>query len=409
MTHISRAAFLAAAPVLAIALAVLVLAPARKALAQDSGDANTPIIELVTMGPGELLWEKWGHAALCVRYPDPRRDVCYNYGTTDFANPVTLVWDFLRGRSLFWVSRTTPQRMIHFYSNVLDRTMWVQTLPLSPDKARETAEVLKTASREENKYYKYHHYEDNCSTRVRDIVDTALGGVLSAGEERYPYSFREITRRGLSEYPVLVILSDFGIGRPADRIATIYQAMHLPDVLRDEVKRHAGIEPVVIYERRGRDFDVSHPASRLWLFAVALLLAVPAVASHLTGRYRRLGLAIAIVPPALIGTLLWSMAIISTLPEIRYNEVILVLWPTDLALPFLSPTRRRQYARVRVVALMLVSILSVLGVLHQPLWTVIVLPLIPCLVAALMTPAAEEPSPSPRAEPAKGKQKPKRR
>src|SRR5688572_20562592 len=60
-----------------------------------------PIIELYTMGQGDLVFEKFGHAALCVRHPrQPRQTACYNYGSTDFDSVVPLFWGFLRGRSL---------------------------------------------------------------------------------------------------------------------------------------------------------------------------------------------------------------------------------------------------------------------------------------------------------------------
>lgn len=64
-----------------------------------------PIIELYTMGQGDLVFEKFGHAALCVTHTlGRRRTTCYNYGTTDFDDIVPLFWGFVRGRSEFWVS-----------------------------------------------------------------------------------------------------------------------------------------------------------------------------------------------------------------------------------------------------------------------------------------------------------------
>ncbi|WP_428262220.1 DUF4105 domain-containing protein [Haliangium sp.] len=349
--------------------------------------AEAPTIELITMGAGDLLWEKYGHAALCVRYRDPRRDRCYNYGTTDFSDPVTLVWEFLRGQSKFWVSVTTPARMVHFYRDRLDRSLWVQRLPLAPEVARETAAFLANNALDENKYYKYHHYDDNCSTRVRDIIDRAVGGALSAATEPYPYTLREITRRGMAEYTFLVLLSDFPLGRRADRYPSTYEAMHLPFVLRAEVEHRLGIPPKQMYQRTGRSFNVTDPPSRWWLFLFALACALPALLTRLSprlsSRAERLGLALSVLPGGVMGATMWFMAIISTLPEIRYNEVLLVLLPFDLALPFLSPRRRVGYARGRVVMLVVLLLLSAVGVLRQPIWALGMLALLPCLIAAL--------------------------
>jgi hypothetical protein len=363
-------------------------------------DEPAPIIELWTMGPGELIWEKFGHITLCVRPSDPRRDRCYNYGTTDFSDPVTLVWDFLRNRSLFWVSETTPARIMRFYRDVLDRSVWVQRLPLSPEKARLAAALLEANTRSDDKYYRYHHYDDNCSTRVRDIIDRVTDGALSKATEPYPYTLRELTRQGLTEYPFLVLLSDFPLGRRADRYPSMFEAMHIPLVLRDQVTERLGVQPETLFERKGRSFDISHPLSRLWLLLVALVVAVPALLAWRLGRWQRAGLAVSILPAGLMATLMWFMAIISSLPEIRWNETLLVLWPTDLALPWLPARWRTQYARVRLGWLALMLVLSLVGVLRQPLWAVIAFPLLPCAIAVLSgrqasgaaTPAPEPPA-----------------
>ena len=348
------------------------------------GPAGTPTIELITMGEGELLWERWGHAALCVHRPG-MVVVCYNYGTTNFAEPVGMVWDFLRGRSLFWVSRAARTSMMGFYTQQLDRTMWSQVLPLSPEKARLAADLLETNARGDAKYYKYHHYDDNCSTRVRDIIDRVTDGALSARTrtETYEFSLREVTRRGLSEYTAFVLLSDYAIGRRADRRPSMYEAMHLPNVLRQYVESEVGVKPVVLYQRQGRDFNVSDPPSRFWMILVILLITAPALLTWFMGRFRRLGLFISLLPGGLIGLIVWTGVIISALPEIRYNETALVAMPLDLALPWLSPLWRRRYIGIRIAGLALVALLSLVGVLHQPLWVPILLALLPIVAAAL--------------------------
>lgn len=399
-------------PIAIIAL-LLWLAPA-SARALDPAPAQgapagepAPVVELITMGPGELIWEKWGHSALCVRYPDPRRDRCYNYGTTNFEAPVQLVWDFLRNKSLFWVSETTPQRMQRFYRDVLDRSLWVQRLPLTPEQAREAAALLERAVAGEDKYYRYHHYDDNCTTRLRDIIDRVTGGALRRATEGkpFPYTLREVTRRGMSEYPELVLLSDFPLGRRADRYPDMWEAMHLPEVLRDEVAAHMNVPPELIYQRQGRPFDVSHPVGRVWLLVIALACAVPAVLAWRLGRLQRIGLALSLLPAGLMASLMWFMAILSTLPEIRWNETLLVLWPTDLALPFLSAANRARYGRVRVIWLGAMLALSLVGVLKQPLWAVIAFPLLPCAVAVLsgLRAPATAPAPAPGLAPSAGK------
>ena len=62
-----------------------------------------PFIDLYTFGVGDRIFEKFGHAALCLRYHDPINPaVCFNYGVTDFADGGAMVWHFLRTEQRCW-------------------------------------------------------------------------------------------------------------------------------------------------------------------------------------------------------------------------------------------------------------------------------------------------------------------
>jgi hypothetical protein len=57
----------------------------------------------------------------------------------------------------------------------------------------------------------------------------------------------------------------------------------------------------------------------------------------------------------------WTLALASALPELRNNEVLLVLVPTDFSLALLKPRARGYYVRGRLLGLALVSALRALG------------------------------------------------
>jgi hypothetical protein len=376
----------AATTQLAIALVALAAGPGAAA-AQPGGEApppaaagapvaledDGPVIELYTMGLGEEWVERFGHSAMCVRWPEPRRDRCYNYGTTSFEQPASMVWNFLRGRSTFWVSTSRVEQMIDSYV-ALDRTLWVQPLPLSPPQARALAAALAEDARPENRYYHYHHYEDNCTTRLRDFIDGATGGALSRGAGgEYP-SLRALSRAGWAELPPLLYLSDVLIGRRIDRRPNAFEAMFLPLVLRDQVEAVLGVTPELIYLRQSRPIGTD-PPGRLPFLVLFVLLAAPLVVARRTGRFERAALIWAVVPVVLLGALVWGLALVSPVPELRWNELLLVFLPTDLLL-VIGPRRwRRPYARARVVGLVLVSLGRAVGLLRQPLWLFVLLPL----------------------------------
>lgn len=363
--------------------------------------AEYPVIELVTMGVGARIWERHGHIVLCVRYPDARRDACYNYGIGDFARPVQMGWGFFRGTNSFWAGADTPADMLYIY-RYTDRTIWAQALPLTQPQKQQVIAKLQDDVREENKYYSYDHFWDNCTTRVRDILDEATGGQLRAlGPEGAPdtRTFRALARQGFYGMRLPLLITDLAMGRSTDRVPTFYERMFLPDYMRAAAKQLWGAEPRVIYQRRGPPELADGPSGRGWLALVLLALGLPTVLAHAAGRLRRTALVLTLLPQGLLGLAFWALAIVSPLSYVRYNESCLVFLPLDLLMVVLAPARARQYARVRVGMLALVAALLAVGVLKQPLWAALVGPLVPALVVGFWPVRAAAPA----APAAKGK------
>ena len=375
------------------ALVVLVsmawAAPARadagpRPAAHEALYAEEPTVELVTMGIGALIWERHGHIALCLRYrSNPGRDVCYNYGIADFHKPISMAWGFFRGTKSFWVGKMRADHMLAIYEHA-DRTIWYQPLPLTLEQKRKVIEKLESDIRQENRYYSYDHFLDNCTTRVRDVIDDATGGVLRAMADQQPAgdeTFRDLAREGFFGMRVPLLITDLAMGRSTDRVPSYWERMFLPDYLREAAQKTWGIEPYVAYQRQGPPPLDDGPSGRVLLALVVLLLTAPAWATRLLGRFQRAGLAIAVVPYVVLGTVLWFLALISPLDYVRWNETCLILLPADLLLfAFLSPERRRRYAQFRVGMHALLAVLYIASVIKAPLLAPILWPLVPCLV-----------------------------
>ena len=365
--------------VLAVVAALAVAAGAGPAAAQEGrmGDvdevapgATPPTIVLLTIGRGALIFEKFGHTALCLDYAEPERDtVCFNYGVTDFSMPpATLTWNFIRGVQKFYVEPVPLGGMVRFYQHE-DRTVWRQDLPFTPAQARAAERELLDDLKPENRFYVYDHFADNCTTKLRDIIDVASGGALKVDTGgAFAMTFRQMGRRGMAELPPLIAFSDFAVGRALDRHPTLWEAMFHPFVLREEVRVRFGAEPRMIYERRGPPIPEDGSSGRVWSLLIGLALAVPLLVVRLTGRRERVATAIAAVPVALIGLVIWTAAIVSQIPGLRWNEAVFLYTPFDLALPILDERKRRRYARVRLGMVVAVSLLRGFGLFRQPLW-----------------------------------------
>jgi hypothetical protein len=324
-------------------------------LALPSLAEAAPRIDLYTMGVGDDLFSAFGHAAICVTDERWPRGRCYNYGTADFTTPVPLTWNFIRGRALFWVSTTDVGHMLGFYASV-GRQVWRQTLALSPEEATRVADALDASSQEGAKYYRYHHFDDNCTTRIRDVLDRATGGRLSRDGVDRGKTFRQWAREGFAGNVGMLMVTDLLLGRPSDRRTNSWQAMFLPSELRAEVAKRFGAPPLTIVP------GVKHPPPGPTWLGTAAFIAIGLLLAGLIAVHLRSGRALTAIVLGLVGTLLWLLAVLSSFPELRHNELLLSFWPTDFALPWLG----RRYLRARLATLAVV-VVAHLGLLVQPL------------------------------------------
>ncbi|CAN5918733.1 hypothetical protein BH11MYX3_BH11MYX3_20510 [soil metagenome] len=344
-------------------------------------ESDPPDIELVTFGVGDRIFEKFGHAAICLRYHDPNLlPVCFNYGVTNFNAGSILVWQFLRSKQQFWVEPEAMGSLVGFYTWE-DRDIWIQTLPLDGFAKRAVEAKLWDDWDERHRFYTYDHFFNNCTTRIRDMIDRASGGKLHAGaDEEYPLTFRDLGARGLASSEQLVGLADLVLGRQLDEHPSLWEAMFHPDILRLEVTKRFGAEPTLIYKRTGPEFPHQGGTGR-WLFLVlAAVFSLPLLVAQWLRKLERVAVVWATLYLGLWGLIIYSLVIVSSISGVRWNEVALVLMPFDLALPFLGIERRRTYARLRVVLLLGVSALCAIGVLHQPLWIPILTAIVPLAI-----------------------------
>jgi hypothetical protein len=362
----------------AAVLLVMLLGAARASAATE--------IELYTMGPGNDIFEAFGHATLCVHDAENPDGVCYNYGVTNFDAPVNLIWTFVRGKAQFWVQRKPLPKILDEYT-ADDRTIYRQKLALSEEAAAALAHNLENDLLPENRTYFYHHYKDNCTTRLRDHLDHVTGGLLSRGSGvAYGPTFRELSRKGFAGSAPMLIAVELVLGEPADVHASLWQAMFLPEVLRAEVEKRLGAKPETMNLRRGPIPDGNLMLGQYALFGGAFLLGLLALFG--TGRsrgWRRAALIIVGLLLGLIGLAFYVVALMSVMPEMRRNELLLVFMPTDLLLLFLGGRLLTGYLLARIL-LLLVLVAGVLtGHLVQPLWAPIAVVGVPLLIFALST------------------------
>jgi hypothetical protein len=193
-------------------------------------------IYLMTMGPGDQVWEKFGHNAIWIHDDLRHTDIAYNWGLFDF-NAADFYPRFLKGDMLYSMGGFDLQATIDVYREA-NRPVWAQELNLTPAQRLSIAQFIEWNNRPENRFYHYDYFRDNCSTRVRDVLDRALGGLLKTRTKTQPTgtTYRSHTRRLTQGDPWVYVGTLLGLGQPVDHPISRWQEMFLPVRLRDDIR-----------------------------------------------------------------------------------------------------------------------------------------------------------------------------
>lgn len=367
-------------------LAILLLGPALALAA--------PSVELVIMEPGADVFAAFGHAAL--RVTDGKFDRVYNFGATDFHNQVQLVWDFLRGKSRFYLSTSSFARTLRIYGRD-DRSVY--RFPLLLDSRQLTALAALLADAEEhNTPYVYDHFQRNCATELRDRIDQVLGGRLhrSLLLQQTRFSFRDLAREGLANHWPLQLVGEILMGRDADRNVSAWDAGFLPRLLATNLRLEsrsliAPIQIAYLGQKVVVESEGSLTSQRiLWaLTGLYLLLAAAFFLAARVGRRAGWFLLAPILINGLLGLLVWFVVAVTSAPLLRFNELALVFWPLDLWLVVVLLRRprvvfrlgkwSRGYLVLRCASLLIVVFGHLVGFLEQEPRVMILLALAPLL------------------------------
>lgn len=191
-------------------------------------------IWLTTFGAGESIDGWWGHSALVVEDKRLAQHRLYSYGIANFS--AEFVGQFVDGRMKFWVDDTELVRETYDQYRQANRDVRTQQLNLTPGQRLVLAKSLADNVLPQNREFLYRHYDDNCTTRPRDLIDKALGGQLfaaTAGPARL--TLRQHTRRYSRVNPVMSLVLDCLQNDLIDRPITQREEAFLPDELERQL------------------------------------------------------------------------------------------------------------------------------------------------------------------------------
>ena len=185
-------------------------------------------LKVAVMGPGDELYFWWGHIALIIEDSKADTSHFFDYGLFSFENE-NFFYNFAFGRLLYSCGVSSTKRNIAAYE-AANRDIVFYTLNVSPENRKKVRDFAELNVLPENKDYFYHHFKDNCSTRIRDIIDLAADGQF---KERYGnapgrYTLRQHVRRHTWFVPTVDWILNFWMGQVIDTPITIWEEMFLP-------------------------------------------------------------------------------------------------------------------------------------------------------------------------------------
>ena len=224
-----------------VVLSCIVVAPTAgsqaSSAASDRASVAAPVtVTLVTFGQGTEVFERFGHDALWFHDARTGEDVAYHWGLFDFNEP-HFVARFVSGDTRYSMGGMSAPALIAAERRT-GRAVTLQRLALAPAQAQSLLDFVRWNARDENRFYRYDYYRDNCATRLRDALDRALGGALKARFDtvRTTLTYRsESVRLTDGDRPAQLGI-DLALGRPADRPLTVWESFFIPMRLRDALR-----------------------------------------------------------------------------------------------------------------------------------------------------------------------------
>lgn len=245
-------------------------------------------VSLLTISPGEELYSTFGHSAIRISDPAMYIDVNYNYGTFDFDAPGFYV-KFLRGYLNYIISSNNSYVEMEYW-NRTNRLITEQVLNLTPAQKQRMFDYLQNNLRPENRTYRYKFFTDNCSTRLRDVLQVACGDSLIFDHKLNADS---TFRQWIDKYAYNngQEWADFGmdlaIGTGSDQKTGWADAMFIPDNLMKAVdaariRTAGGTEKLVLQKH---DLNQIHPREKKGgmtpsVFFLVLMLLVAGYTSY---------------------------------------------------------------------------------------------------------------------------------
>ena len=315
----------------------------------EAQDSSRLRISLLTCTPGEELYSIFGHSAIRVIDSNSVTDIVYNYGTFNFDDEGFYL-KFIRGQLLYYISIEDFNGEYGFKAlyQETNRGMTEQVLNLSADEKKTIRHALNENLKEENRYYKYDFFLDNCTTRLRDLLkknihpQPVLPAVMPTNT-RFRQAIHQYLDKGKQYWSKLGI--DILLGARTDAVMTAEQQQFLPDNLMKALDSCKNI-PLVqsskdLYNIQSNNDGISWFTPMVFFSLLLLLFILLGLSKNKFAQAILKGLDGALFfLTGLLGVILIFMWTSTDHSMTKNNYNLLWAWPTHILMSFFTNSNR---------------------------------------------------------------------
>ncbi|MBR3625899.1 MAG: DUF4105 domain-containing protein [Bacteroidaceae bacterium] len=301
-------------------------------------------VSLLTCGPGQEVYNLFGHSAIRVKNEATGVDYVFNYGIFSFNTPNFVL--------RFCLGQTDYQLGVQYYDDFVwnyqmqGRFVHEQVLNLTEQEKLQLVAALEENYLPENRIYRYNYFYDNCATRPRDIVERAINGEVRYTEDMDTPQ-KALTYRGLvHEYTTKQPWSRFGIDlllgseadKPISRRASMFVPFYLEEYFHSAQKadlqgRNSGLiaEELEITAQDESDWPSPTPLTPMRVFLLLFILVAALTAWGIKQGRSLWGLDLLLFFVAgVAGCIIAFMVLFSEHPAVSPNYLLLLLHPLHL-------------------------------------------------------------------------------
>ena len=322
-------------------------------------------VSLLTCSPGDELYSAFGHTAIRVN------DMVFNYGMFNF-NTEGFYIKFVSGQTDYELGVEMMQGFERQYER-RNRSVIEQKLNLTNEEKAALFNALIENTRPENKTYRYNFVFDNCATRPRVKIEECLKGAIKYDVKEENESYRKLIEKYVGEDSWIKFGIDILIGAEADKTASFFDRLFLPDELmnafatakRDNGERLVTETEEIVSIDNDEDDEESDGITPLAVAVIAMTII--SIASLLFPRKLKALDFILFLATGLLGVVITYLCFFSLHPLVGENYNLLWLNPIHLIVPltiFIKKARKILMCVYLLTAL--AAVVAISGYIYLP-------------------------------------------